>query len=162
GANARRRYYELYDDQSTLPLLSSGYERIGDTDRKLGEGFLQWNYTSLGAINIIQETADQGANSLVPSCNANVTTQTKCSYPKNSTESGAPWLYSQYETAAYRLNEENPGINLNKSDIPHLIAVAAFELNVRGSSPWVDVFTAEEWNAFEYAQSSYYYCFYGP
>lgn len=162
GVNARRRYFDLYDGKSILPIFSSGYERIIDTARHFGEGFLQWNYTALGAINIIQETADQGANSLVPLCHAEIREQTKCSYPQNSTEVNSPWLYPQYDTAVVRLNNENPELNLTRSDIPHLIAVGAFELNVRGSSPWVDVFTAEEWNAFEYAQSSLYYCFYGP
>lgn len=37
--------------------------------------------------------------------------------------------------------------------------MAAFELNVRGSSPWVNVFTLDEWVSFGYTQDLYfYYC----
>lgn len=162
GVEARRRYYNLYDGSSILPIFASGYERIVDTARLFGQGFLNWNYTELGALNIIPEILSQGANTLVPVCNNTALEQTTCSYPTNSTEQNSPWLYSQYNAAVERLNTENPGLNLNQSDIPHLLGMAAFELNVRGSSPWVDVFTSEEWIAFEYAQTSYYYCFYGP
>lgn len=162
GADTRRRYADLYDGQSILPIFSSGYERVIDTARKFGEGFLQWNYTDLAALNIIPETAAQGGNSLVPACNIPFEKSTFCDYPVNSTEANSPWLYPQYDVAAARLNKENPGINLVGADIPHLLGMVAFELNVRGSSPWVDVFHADEWIAFEYAQSSYYYCFYGP
>lgn len=162
GVEARRRYYDLYDGSSVLPIFASGYERIVDTARFFGKGFLNWNYTDLGAINIIPETLAQGGNSLVPVCNNTNIADTTCDYPTNTTESNAPWLYDEYNVAVERLNRENPGINLTQNDIPHLIGMAAFELNVRGSSPWVNVFTSEEWIAFEYAQTSYYYCFYGP
>mgnify|MGYP004707402399 FL=1 len=162
GVQARRRYYDLYDGDSILPIFTSGYERVADTARMFGKGFLNWNYTELAALNIIPETLAQGANTLVPACNNSDVASTTCSYPKNSTEANSPWLYPEYNVAVARLNKENPGLNLNQSDIPHLIGMAAFELNVRGSSPWVDVFTSEEWIAFEYAQSSLYYCFYGP
>lgn len=37
--------------------------------------------------------------------------------------------------------------------------MAAFELNVRPMSPWIDLFTLDEWAAFGYTQDlSYYYC----
>lgn len=37
--------------------------------------------------------------------------------------------------------------------------MAAFELNVRGYSDWVDVFTMDEWVSFGYTQDlQFYYC----
>ncbi|GMM51568.1 hypothetical protein DASB73_025310 [Starmerella bacillaris] len=162
GVEARRRYYNLYDGQSVLPIFASGYERIVDTARMFGQGFFNWNYTELAALNIVPEALYQGDNTLVPYCNNSTLSKTTCDYPTNSTEANSPWLYPAYNVAVERLNKENPGLNLTQNDIPHLLGMAAFELNVRGASPWVDVFTSEEWIAFEYAQTSYYYCFYGP
>lgn len=37
--------------------------------------------------------------------------------------------------------------------------MAAFELNVRPYSPWMDAFTLDEWVAFGYTNDlTYYYC----
>lgn len=164
GVEARRRYYDLYDGSSILPIFASGYERVVDTARFFGKGFLNWNYTQLAALNIIPETVEMGSNTLVPTCNNSdySWSSTSCDYPENTTESNSPWLYDEYNVAVARLNRENPNINLTQNDIPHLMGMAAFELNIRGSSPWANVFTSEEWIAFEYSQSSYYYCFSGP
>lgn len=41
----------------------------------------------------------------------------------------------------------------------HDTEMSAFELNVRGFSDWIDVFTMDEWLSFGYVQDLYfYYC----
>jgi acid phosphatase len=68
----------------------------------------------------------------------------------------------EFEVAARRLNQENPGLGLNASDAFYLMMGASFELSARGLSPWLNVFTNEEFVAFEYAMGLFFYCNFGP
>lgn len=163
GTLYRARYGHLWDQESIVPIFTSGYERITQTGRRFGEGFFGFNYTDSAAINIIPEVASQGANSLVPVCDIpnNATT---CDVPeefRGSFANNPPWKYEEFERAAARFNKANKGLNLTADDIPQLMSFAPFELNVRGSSPWAKAFTSEEWIAFEYLHSAYYNCYAG-
>lgn len=164
GADFRRRYGHLYDPETILPIFTSGYERITMTGRKFGEGFLGYNYTDMAAIQIIPEVEDQGADTLVAGdCPTGIQNVTRCPVPDKKFQSNYVngWYLKEFKQLANRLNKEN-GLNLTDVDALNLIGTAAFELNIRGNSPWVDVFTSEEWIAYEYYQSAYYYCYFGP
>ncbi|PRT54533.1 3-phytase B [Wickerhamiella sorbophila] len=165
GALYRTRYGHLWDGQSTVPMFTSGFERVAQTARKFGQGFFGFNYTDVVALNIYPETAEQGANTLTAVCNI-PNNATACEVPtedaKTEWPEDPPWVYPEFEQAAKRLNKANKGLNLTAEDIPQLMSIAPFELNVRGSSPWVGAFTAEEWAAFEYLHSAFYYCYAGP
>ncbi|PRT54532.1 3-phytase B [Wickerhamiella sorbophila] len=165
GTMYRARYGHLWDQESIVPIFTSGYERIVQTGRHFGEGFFGFNYTDSAAINIIPEVASQGADSLVPVCHI-PNNATVCDVPESArakSPDNPPWKYEEFGRAAARFNRANKGLSLNVTadDIPQLMSFAAFELNVRGSSPWAKAFTSEEWIAFEYLQSSYYNCYYG-
>ncbi|CAK7203113.1 acid phosphatase pho5 [Sporothrix eucalyptigena] len=155
GAEYGVRYGHLWDPTAvnlTIPMFSSGYERILTTARKFGEGFFGWNYTDVVAMNIIPEEVYMGANSLTPTCLHDNDT-TICA---NLTASN---LQPQFNLAAARLNAQTKNLNLNATDIYNLMQMTAYELNVRGYSDWVDVFSLDEWLAFGYTQDlSYYYC----
>ena len=112
GLNYRDRYGHLYDGESILPIFSSGYERIIETARKFGEGFLGYNYSTLAAINIIPESESQGANSLTPTCVSDNDTAV-CE--------SLTGLLPQFYVAADRLNKQNSGLNLNATDIYYLM-----------------------------------------
>lgn len=164
GAEYRRRYGHLYDPDTILPIFSAGFERISSTARKFGQGFLGYNYTDMAAVQLIPETDDQGANTLVTGdCPNGITNVTNCPVPDISYQESytSGWYLKEFKQAANRLNKEN-GLNLTEEDTLALLQSAAFEIAVRGSSPWVEVFTDEEWIAFEYYQSAYYYCYFGP
>lgn len=164
GADYRRRYGHLYDPETILPIFTSGYERVTMTGRKFGQGFLGYNYTDMAAIQIIPETEDQGANTLVAGfCPYGTQNFTRCPVPdKKYQESYVNgWYLDEFKHLANRLNKEN-GLNLTAADASNLISNAAYELAIRGSSPWVDVFTSEEWIAYEYYISATYYCYFGP
>ncbi|KAK9473659.1 acid phosphatase [Dipodascopsis tothii] len=151
GNNYRNRYGHLWDGASIVPIFSSGYERIINSARAFGQGFLGYNYTESAALNIISESNTQGADSLTPSCYTNA--DSKCTELTNV-------MPIFYDTAA-RLNAEN-GLNLNVSNIYSLMQMAAFELNARKDSPWIHVFTEDEWYAYGYTQDLQYYHCYGP
>ncbi|KAF9883673.1 acid phosphatase pho5 [Aspergillus nanangensis] len=150
GSEYRSRYGNLWDGKSIVPIFASGYERVIETARKFGEGFFGYNYSTNAAINIIPEDASWGANSLTPSCAADTGLLACYFQPRTS---------PQFEVAAHRFNSQNPGLKLNSTDIFALMEMAAFELNVRPSTPWMNAFTMDEWVAFGYIQDlQYYYC----
>ncbi|KAJ5198119.1 uncharacterized protein N7498_007236 [Penicillium cinerascens] len=155
GSEYRLRYGHLWDGKSVVPIFSSGYERVIETARYFGQGFFGYNYSTNAAMNIIPEAVTQGADSLTPYCTAD-TSYVACIYEYLG--STLPPL----EVAAARFNTQNPGLNLNASDVSQLMEMASFELNVRAYSPWIDAFTADEWVAYGYTLDlGYYYCF-GP
>ncbi|KAJ5538431.1 hypothetical protein N7494_007910 [Penicillium frequentans] len=153
GSEYRLRYGHLWDSETVVPIFSSGYERVIETARYFGQGFFGYNYSTSAAINIIPEAASQGADSLTPSCTAD----------SNYYTCYADRFYATLpplEVAAKRFNSQNPGLNLTASDVLQLMETAAFELNVRASTPWADAFTLDEWVAYGYIWDlAYYYCF---
>lgn len=65
-----QRYGHLWDG-GTLPIATSGYERVIETARRSGEGFFAYNDSTNAAIDVISEDASQGANSLTSLCDVN-------------------------------------------------------------------------------------------
>lgn len=63
--------------------------------------------------------------------------------------------------AIERFNKSNHDLKLNATDIYNLFQIASFELNIRGSSPWIDAFTGEEWITFGYLRDLVYYFYNG-
>jgi acid phosphatase len=150
GTEYAARYGHLWDGQSPVPIFSSGTERVVMTARRFGEGFFGYNYSDVAQLQIIPEDLPQGANSLTPQCYT----------PSNSVN----WSYlnfTQYGAAADRFNSQNPGLNMNATDIYYLMNLAPYELAARPYSPWADAFTLDEWTAFSYSSGasslSYYY-----
>ncbi|KAH0842003.1 3-phytase B [Fonsecaea pedrosoi] len=150
GTEYRARYGHLWDGESVVPIFAGDYERVIETARYFGMGFFGYNYSTNAAINIISENATRGADSLTPSCPADKSLLA-CFYAQRT--------LPQFNVAAARLNAQNPGLNLNSSDVVPLMSIATYELQARSYSPWVDAFTLDEWIAFGYVQDlTYYYC----
>lgn len=114
GADYRDRYGDLWNDESIVPMFSSGYSRVINTARKFGEGFFGYNYSTNAALNIISESASMGANSLTPTCDTDNDTSTCNNLPSAST-------VGQFKVAAARLNSQNTGLNLTASDVYNLM-----------------------------------------
>ncbi|KAL6249948.1 acid phosphatase pho5 [Rhinocladiella similis] len=150
GSEYRSRYGHLWNGESTIPIFAGGYERVVETARYFGMGFFGYNYSTSAAMNIISENYTQGADSLTPTCLSD-TGLLSCFF--------TPRMLSPLDVAAERFNSQNPALNLNSSDIKSLMSLAAFELQARPHSPWIDAFTLDEWVAFGYLQDlTYYYC----
>jgi acid phosphatase len=112
GSEYRDRYGHLWDQQSIVPLWAGNYERVIETARFFGMGFFGYNYTANAAINIVSEAATMGANSITPTCPAD-TGLLACFYTTRT--------LPQFKVAAARLNAQNPGLNLNSSDVVTLM-----------------------------------------
>lgn len=162
GAEYAVRYGHLWDGQSMVPIFAGEYQRVLDTGRKFGEGFMGYNYSTLAAVQLIDETAAAGANSVAPVCTPKE--YTSCEVGDKTSLAGlmTPFVMPEFEVAANRLMSENPALNITGADIFELMSLSAFEIVARGRSQWADLFTSDEWVAFEYATSLLFYCYYGP
>lgn len=56
-----------------------------------------------------------------------------------------------------RLEKENPELEFDVVDAFAMQEMCGFEILVRGSSPWCKVFTAKEWEGFEYGRDIVHY-----
>ncbi|GLA95634.1 acid phosphatase pho5 [Aspergillus tubingensis] len=153
GKAYRQRYGNLYNESSILPLFTADFQRIISTAQNFGQGFLgNDSYATKAALNIISESDSQGADSLTPTCHVqDDDAQSICG--------DMPYYLPQFDVAADRLNAQYQGLNLNWTDIYSLILMTAYELNTRSSSPWIDVFTTDEWISFAHLWNvNFYYC----
>ncbi|PYH78404.1 3-phytase B [Aspergillus uvarum CBS 121591] len=161
GQQYRARYGHLWDGssgsssstQTTLPLFAAEFQRIIDTARRFGEGFLgMQNYSTLAALNLISESSSRGADSLTPSCHQD-------DGPARDKCDAYPYHLPQFDAAAERLNAQYKGLNLSWEDVVTLMTMTAYELNTRSESEWIDVFTTDEWVSFSYIWDvNFYYC----
>lgn len=157
GVETRRRYFNLYNESTPLKFYASNSSRVVDTAILFGSGFLNRHYPELGEVVVIPEK--NGANTLKPSCKPKRKRTGKSTCKGDVTDG---WIYPEFEIAASRLNYENPEINLTAADIPRLIYQIPSEIDQRGTSDWIPVFTSEEFVAFNYWVTSRLYCTVGP
>ncbi|KAK9473937.1 histidine phosphatase superfamily [Dipodascopsis tothii] len=152
GADYRARYNDLYDDSAVLPVWTAGQERVVVTARNFAAGFVGANYSTKASIQVIPETSAQGANSLTVSDGCLAFNQSQYSASYNS-------FADDYATrAADRINKQSPGFGVTAADVPNLMALCGFELNIRGADDFCKLFTTDEWKAFSYMKDlSYYY-----
>ncbi|CAH2350584.1 repressible acid phosphatase [[Candida] railenensis] len=145
GAAFRAKYNALFDGSKPLPVFSSNSRRCFQTSNYFARGFLGDNYTE-NAVDyvVISEAADQGTNSLTPryACNA---------YDDEINED----LYSNYSTqyledAKKRFQKSNPGLNISADDVQTMFDYIPFEINVKGYSPFANIFTNEEFLHYSY------------
>lgn len=154
GAAFRARYNSLYNQSEVLPVFTSSNTRVWQTSQYFIRGFLgdQYDPEHFKTV-ILSEDDEMGANSLTPasSCSAwdaeekqTVIDQYNLDYLKDIQK---------------RLLEKNKGLNLTTDDVQLLFDWCAYEINVRGSSPFCDLFTQDELVKNEYYidLSQYYY-----
>jgi acid phosphatase len=140
GAEYRVRYGHLWDQISgkTVPMWTSGFEqtarnfgmwslispKLAISDIRTGEGFFGWNYTNSVALNVISESEAMGANSLTPVCPRDTDTRTCASLSQD---------LPVFRVAAERFNKQNPGLELNSTDIYELMCKSREPLERSGT-----------------------------
>ena len=165
GVRFRTRYSELIPSNATTRLWASDSERVIDTARYFASGFfgLDWERKGKADVEIIPETFERGADTLTPG-------DTCQKYLEDTTHGhdyGANML-AEFQEAyipaiAQRLVAENPALGkLENAEVYSMQEMCGFETMVRGSSPWCDVFTEEDWQHFEYARDLIHYYRAGP
>ncbi|KAL8910838.1 MAG: hypothetical protein Q9172_007780, partial [Xanthocarpia lactea] len=61
-----------------------------------------------------------------------------------------------------RFQAQNPGIQFTDGEIYSMQEMCGFEILVRGTSPWCNVFSHDDWLDFEYARDVIHYYRAGP
>ena len=158
GATFRSRYGTLYDTNSTLPVFSSNSARVLETARYFARGFLgdEFDESNTVKFNVISEGKESGINTLTP----------RRGCPKYD-DSVFEYISDRCNTSylngiAERLEKQNPGLNLTASDAYSLFDWCAYEINVRGSSPFCNIFTNKELLQFSYGDDLEQYYTDGP
>ncbi|CAR21807.1 histidine phosphatase family protein [Lachancea thermotolerans CBS 6340] len=143
------QYGELLENHTSFPIFTSNSKRVHDTANFFAKALGDRYNVSL---QIIDEDPSMGANTLTPI--------ESCTVYNESEQADVMNEYSDayLVNLAGRLNTENSGLNLTKSDALNLFSWCAFEVNVKGYSNICDVFTADELVSFAYYDdmTSYY------
>ncbi|KAL8908545.1 MAG: hypothetical protein Q9207_000755 [Kuettlingeria erythrocarpa] len=168
GAKLRTRYLSLLPSRP-LNFWASDCKRVVETARYFATGFfgLDWETstpkgTAKANLHIIPESFDRGADTLTPG--------DTCFQYRKDMQIGHDYgliqlskFRSTYLPAvAARFEAQNPGVRFTDGEIYSMQEMCGFEILVRGSSPWCEVFNHEEWLDFEYARDVIHYFRAGP
>ncbi|KAL9030929.1 MAG: hypothetical protein Q9196_001003 [Gyalolechia fulgens] len=167
GTRLRTQYLDLVSS----PLLAkpvnfwaSDCNRVIETARYFATGFfgLDWDSDTTAQLHIIPETPDRGADTLTPG-------DTCLKYRQNMRigHDYGLMLLSRFRSTylpaiSARFEAQNPGIRFTDGELYSMQEMCGFEILVRGSSPWCDVFSHEDWMNFEYARDVIHYYRAGP
>lgn len=166
GTILRTRYPHLFfplNSSKALNFWASDSDRVIETAKYFVTGLwgLDWS-SSWAKLHVIPETADRGGNTLTPGVT--------CLAYLNNTGSGRECGYRQLwafrdtylPAISARFHEQNPGIRFTNGEIYSMQEMCSFDILVRESSPWCDIFTHEDWLNFEYARDVLHYYRTGP
>ncbi|EMG48373.1 Acid phosphatase, putative [Candida maltosa Xu316] len=140
GAYFRNRYGHLFNQNEKLVVFSSNSGRCFQSGEYFARGFLGDDYSDDSVqYVVVDEDPKMGGNSLTP--------RYAC---KTLNESLHDDLVNQYNKTylQYILNRwqaDNPGLELTTSHVQGLFLWTAFEINVKGSSPFANLFTNDEY-----------------
>ena len=166
GVKLRTRYQHLLPSPARkrkLNFWASDSARVIDTARYFGAGFFGLDWKDRAQLHVIPETADRGANTLTPgdTCLAYLTDDVE-GHDKGARMLGA-FRATYLDAPRQRLAAAKPRLrNLTDDELYAMQEMCGFEITVRGSSSWCDVFTRDEWLAFEYARDVLHYYRAGP
>ena len=162
GVRLRTRYHHLFEQALTRNITTywaSGSKRVIETARHFALGFFGLDAPT--QLRVISEKKHRGADTLTPgrTCTAN----------QLDTQEGKAKGYrlmGEYRNTylpaiAARLSSQT-GLDITPQDVFSMQEMCGFETTVRGRSDWCDVFTRDEFLAFEYARDVLHYYRAGP
>ncbi|KAJ4313460.1 hypothetical protein N0V94_006947 [Neodidymelliopsis sp. IMI 364377] len=162
GVRLRTRYHHLVDQalaRNATTYWASGSQRVIETARHFALGL--FGLDADATLEVISEDKTRGANTLTPgrTCTANLidTQEGKMKGYRLMGEYRATYL----PAIAARLSLETR-LNFTTQDIFSMQEMCGFETTVRGKSHWCDIFTRQEFLAFEYARDLLHYYRAGP
>lgn len=162
GVRLRTRYHHLFERavaSNRTSYWASGSQRVIETARHFALGF--FGLDASPHLQVISEKKSRGADTLTPgrTCLGNLI---------DSQEGKAKGyrLMGEYRNTylpaiAARLSAST-GVNFTTQDIFSMQEMCGFEITVRGRSDWCNVFTQEDFLAFEYARDILHYYRAGP
>jgi acid phosphatase len=166
GVRLRTRYQRLLSTaESQGPVIkywASDSPRVIETARYFGFGFFGLDMQNKTVLDIISEDASRGGDTLTPG-------DTCMTYYHDAEEGHGYGYTALYQfRATYlgairkRLLKQNSGIEFSDEELYSMQEMCGFEITVRGSSRWCDVFSQDDFLAFEYARDILHYYRAGP
>lgn len=139
GAYFRKRYQSLFDQKEKLVVFTSNSGRCHQSGDYFARGFLGDDYSEdTVEFVVVDEDKKMGGNSLTP--------RYAC---KTLNQDLHKDLVNQYDKTYLddilsRWLVDNPGLDLSADQVSSLFLWCAFEINVRGYSPFCNLFTKDE------------------
>ncbi|KAJ6122116.1 hypothetical protein N7512_004581 [Penicillium capsulatum] len=165
GVRFRTRYSSLIPSNSTVRFWASDSKRVVDTARYFASGMfgLDWESAGKAALQVIPETFERGANTLTPGDTCHKYLEDTVHGHDYGANMLARFQEAYIPAIAQRLVTENPELGkLENMEVYSMQEMCGSETMVRGSSPWCDVFTEDDWRNFEYARDVIHYYRAGP
>lgn len=167
GVRFRTRYGHLIPGNFRTRFWASDSNRVIETAKYFASGLfgLNWENNGAAALQIIPETFDQRADTLTPGDTCFNYLEDTLKGHDNGVNMLALFQEAYAPAIAKRLLLEEQNTALGKFAAPEIFSMqemCGFETTVRGSSPWCDVFTREEWESFAYARDLIHYYRAGP
>jgi acid phosphatase len=158
----RTRYRQLVEQalaRNATTYWASGSERVIETARHFALGFFGLDKDAV--LKVISEDKSLGADTLTPgrTCTANQLDEQEGKMKGYRLMGEYRAIYSA--KIAERLTEQT-GLPFSTQDIFSMQEMCGFETTVRGRSDWCDVFTQEDFLAFEYARDLLHFYRAGP
>ncbi|OQD83801.1 hypothetical protein PENANT_c015G04387 [Penicillium antarcticum] len=166
GVQFRTRYGHLIPNSIQTRLWASDSGHVIETARHFASGFfgLDWEVSYKAELQIIPETFERGADTLTPGNTCHKYLEDTIHGHDNGQEALARFQESYTPAIADRLmHEGNFGLKeLSSMEVYAMQEMCGFEIMARGSSPWCQVFTEQDWQHFEYARDLIHYYRAGP
>ncbi|KAJ6041074.1 hypothetical protein N7499_001252 [Penicillium canescens] len=166
GVRFRTRYGHLIPKNTQTRLWASDSGRVIETARHFASGFfgLDWEAIGKAELQVIPETFERGADTLTPGDTCYKYLEDTIHGHDNGQEMLARFQESYIPAIAERLmHEGNSGLKgLSNTEVYGMQEMCGFEIMARGSSPWCEVFTEQDWQYFEYARDLIHYYRAGP
>ena len=162
GVRLRTRYEHLFSRavaRNQTTYWASGSQRVIETARHFALGFFGLDTPT--SLQVISESKSLGGDTLTPgrTCLANLV-DVEEGKAKGYRLMGA-YRETYLPRIAARLASAT-GVDFTQQDVFSMQEMCGFETTVRGRSDWCDVFSREEFLAFEYARDVLHYYRAGP
>lgn len=166
GVRLRTRYHRLLSDaQSRFPTTrfwASDSQRVLDTAHLFAAGFFGHDWRKVADLEIVSEASSVGADTLTPGKSCLAFVNDKAGGYHNGYTMLGRFQTTYLGGAMKRILAKYPELDLAHEEVYAMQEMCGFETTVRGSSPWCDVFTQEEFLGFAYARDIMHYYRAGP
>ncbi|KAL2844996.1 histidine phosphatase superfamily [Aspergillus pseudoustus] len=167
GVRLSTRYQHLIPADSKIRFWASDCQRVIETAKYFAYGLLGlgWESSGKAELEVIPETFDRRADTLTPGDTCLRYLEDRENGHDKGMKTLACFLETYAPALANRLTSEQDNSALGtftNMEVYSMQEMCGFETLVRGSSPWCDVFTREDWENFEYARDLVHYYRAGP
>jgi len=164
GQKLRTRYDHLVNQSRTTTLWTCSSQRDIETAEYFARGFFgsHWHDDKSAHIVVVPETPDRGADTLTPGDTCLGYREDKATGHDYGYIKLALWQEAFSKRIIARLQKHAADVVLSAIDIYSMMEMCGFEILARGSSPWCDVFSQDEWDDFEYGRDLLHFYRAGP